>query len=847
MSQSLSPRLGFALGALLACRATTAPSVAPSTPALPTPTAPTPGVGEVLVRSHEAPAMPVCEATDAITAASLSPGVPARPALARRGDAGLVAFLTASREGEPRIALLALGAQASPTGDDGGLRDLIELTDTGPDPAYPALVAAGDGYLLAWREGRRERQRVMIRRLDARGVPQGAARAVGTAGVLGAPSLLVEGARWTVAVARAEALEPDAGRDDGVPWATAVEIAPEEGPARRVAAPAGARFDGSAPVLVATAAGVRAYATAARRGAVPGDERALLGLLDGEGPTLVARDLDHPAALATPTGTVFAWRARMTRHDAAVRAVRLAQGGVIDAPPVTVATYRGAFDLAPAVVPLGRDLTGVFAISTLSDDAAGSLNVSLLDAAGGYVGRAPVLTGFPARAAGAAYAAAPAGASDPLAWLAIDGRATDGSGPKLLLVRAGCDAGRSTDRLDVPPGTFLQDVTPADAAPRGLARGAAEQRCVVRNHGELVAHRSGVDDVRVGASAGVAVTAAGAALFAVAREGGAGPRLVYGALDAQGRPSTARPVFDDAGEVLAAEGVAGGAVVAVVTRTVRDVVRPFVVTVRGATVTSRPFAAGWRDATAAAIVPETGAIALVARDDRGQTALVHTPWTAGGPGASTAVAWLRRGDTLADVARRRGATEFLLARPDAMGPELGQSVAVWTLRDGPAAPARETRDPFADPLGHARRSALLVELAGAPALAYDEGSSLRLAELADGALRNGRSALDLFPGGGAVLSAAWGGAGIRWLALATGLPDEAHGAMRGVTLAALDDRGELRSLATSLPNDPDALASGVALGARGERVVLLYPRTERTGGMRWAWLDATCTLPGDGR
>jgi hypothetical protein len=174
-------------------------------------------------------------------------------------------------------------------------------------------------------------------------------------------------------------------------------------------------------------------------------------------------------------------------------------------------------------------------------------------------------------------------------------------------------------------------------------------------------------------------------------------------------------------------------------------------------------------------------------------------------------------------------------------------VAVWTLRDGPVDPARETRDPFADPLGHARRSALLVELAGIPALAYDEGSSLRLAELADGALRNGRSALDLFPGGGAVLSAAWGGAGIRWLALATGLPDEAHGAMRGVTLAALDNRGELRSLATSLPNDPDALASGVALGARGERVVLLYPRTERTGGMRWAWLDATCTLPGDGR
>jgi hypothetical protein len=844
------PHLLLALVALAACRATTATAPSSTASVLPTPEAPASHVGDVLVRAREAPRMPVCEATDAITAAALSPSVAAHPTIARRGDVGLVAFITDPHgDGGTRLNLLSLGAQASPTDARGDLRDLVELTDTGPAPTYPALAAFGEGYLLAWREGPRGRHRVMVRRLDPRGVPQGAARAVGPAGILGAPALHVEGDHWTVAVARADTMEPDGGRDRGVPWGSHVDVTADEGASRAIAAPAGARFDGSAPVIVTTPAGVRVYATVARRGAVQGDERALLRLLDGEQPTMVARDLDHPAALATPQGVLLAWRARMTRHDTSVRAVRLPHEGFADAPPVTLATYRGAFELAPAIAPLGRGLVGVFSVSTLSDDAAGSLNVSLLDDAGQYIGRAAVLTGFPTRTAQVSVAAAPAGASDAAAWFAIDGRATDGSGPKLLLTRASCDPTRTADPLDVPPGTFLQDISAADPAPRALARGASEQRCTARNHGVLAPHLSGVDDVLVGTSAGVAVTPTGASLFAVTRAtAGAAPKLVYATLDPQGRPTPTRPALDDAAEVLAVEAVPG-AVVAVVNRTVRGVSRPFVVTARGATLAGRPFATAYRDASSAVVVPETGAIFLVARDDAGATALVHTPWTAGAPGASTPVAWLRRGDAVVDAMRQDNTTQLLLTRADGMGGELGQSVAQWTLRDGPspAAAARDARDVFADPLGHARRGALWMRVAGAPALAYDENHSLRVADVVDGGLRNARSVLDLFPAGGAVLSSSWGGGGVRWLALATGFPDEQHGAMRPVTLAALDDRGEVRALTTALPNDNDAIPSGIALGARGERVVLLHPRTERAGGMSWAWIDVTCTLPGEGR
>ncbi len=101
-------------------------------------------------------------------------------------------------------------------------------------------------------------------------------------------------------------------------------------PARSpTAAPDGGVFDGSAPTLVSAPNGPRIYVTAMRRGGVPGDERALLAI-DGTDVTMVARDLDHPAALPVADGVLVAWRARMTRHDASIRSVLLPFDG--DAP-----------------------------------------------------------------------------------------------------------------------------------------------------------------------------------------------------------------------------------------------------------------------------------------------------------------------------------------------------------------------------------------------------------------------------------------------------------------------------------------------------------------------------------
>ncbi len=829
----------------LGCRAT-APTPPPATgPAITAPEAPAPS-GEVLVRAREAPSMPTCEATDAVTAAALSEGVAARPAIARRADGGLVAFVTDPHgDGATKINLLALDAQASPTDESGRTRAIVELADTGPSPAHPALAPWRDGYLLAWRSGVGGQQRVMVRALDARGIPSGDARAIGTAGWLGAPALLAMGDRWHVAVARGAARVAGAGEVDGLAWASHLDVIADDGAVSTAAAPEGGAFDGRAPALVRAPSGVRAYVTAMRSRGSVGDERALL-MVEGGRVSMVARDLDHPAALATPDGVMLAWRARMTRHDASIRAVTLPWEGEAPAPPVTLSTYRGAFDAQVALAPMGRDAVGAFTVSTLADDGAGSLNASLLDARGGYVGRAPLLTGFGARSARVVAAPAPEGAADDSVWFAVDGRDADGSGPELLLTRARCNAGRPMERLDVPPGTFVQDLSPPDAAPVSLARGASEMRCSVRSTGSFTPHVSGTDDGLAGTAGAVAVTANGAVLMAVTKSSAtARPKLMMATLDAQGRLSPARAVMDGASRLLALEPVAGGAL-AVATYTFQNAERADLVFVRGAAVTHSLMPAGLRNPTSAVVAP-SGAVFAVGETDAGDAVLAQIPWSAGRAGAPIPLARLRAGDAVLDVARQGTETHVLLARPDPMGSEVGQSIARLVVPDGarPSEAVRNARDPFADALGHARGAALWARVANANALVYDERNALRVADVAGGQVRGPRSALEVLPGGGEVLSSSWGGSA-RWLAIATGYADEQHATLRAVTLAALDDRGEV-SVTTRLPEDPNAVASGTALGASGDHVVMLHPRTERQGGITWAWVDATCPRAGGSR
>lgn len=830
---------------LAACRATTGstpPTTPPTTLTLPERSAD----AEVLARAVEAPAMPTCEATDAITAAALSEGVAAVPAIARRADGGLVVFVTDPQgDGSTRIDVLPLGPQGSPSDESGRTRPLIELADMGAAPNLPALAPWRDGYLLAWRAGSPGQHRVMVRTLDARGIPTGDSRALGAAGWLGAPSLLVRGASWHIAVARSAARAPNAGQSSGLAWATHLDLIGEDGAAHSVAAPEGGAFDGAAPTLVSRAEGPRVYVTAMRRGAVTGDERALVAI-DGTQVSMVARDLDHPAALALGDAALVAWRSRMTRRDASIRSALLPFAGEAEAPPITLSTYRGAFEAHVALAPLGHGLVGAFTVSTLADDGAGSLNASLLDERGRYIGRAPLLTSFPARSARVALAAPPESATDDSVWFAIDGRDADGSGPELLLTRAHCDASRPRERLDVSPGTFVQDLGDPGAAPVSLARNASEMRCQVRATGTFTPHVSGSQNGIAGTTGGVAVTASGAVLMAITRaDGAAHPRLMLSTLDAQGHASPARPVVDHATQLLALEPVNGGAL-AVVTYPFQGVERADLVSVRGAAVSHAMVPSGLRNPSSAVITP-AGAVFVVGETDAGDTALMQLATSAGRAGAPTPLARLRAGDAVLDAVRQGAETQVLLGRPDTMGSAVAQSIARVAVTDGARSTeaARNARDPFADPIGHARGAALFARVANHTALVYDERNALRVAELTGAQLSAPRSALEVLPGGGDVLSSSWAG-DTRWLAIATGYADEQHAALRPVTLAALDARGEV-SVTTRLPDDANAIVEGTVIGASGDRVVLLHPRNEPRGGVTWQWVDATCPRAGGGR
>ncbi len=219
----------------------------------------------------------------------------------------------------------------------------------------------------------------------------------------------------------------------------------------------------------------------------------------------------------------------------------------------------------------------------------------------------------------------------------------------------------------------------------------------------------------------------------------------------------------------------------------------------------------------------------------------------GARGRAVPLARLRAGDAVLDATRQGTETLVLLARPDAMGSAVAQSITRVVVPDGarPTEAVRNARDPFADPIGHARGTALWARVSNAPALVYDERNTLRIAEVSSAQLRSPRSALEVLPGGGEVLSSSWS-ADARWLALSTGYADEQHASLRAVTLAAIDQRGEA-AVTARLPDDPNAIAEGTVIGANGDRVVVLHPRNEPRGGITWAWVEATCSRTGGGR
>lgn len=497
------------------------------------------------VSEHEFAAMPRCEATDALTLARTTAGIPAAPALARRPDGALMAFVSIP-EGEraPRITVTALDAQ----GGRATPRD-VALLDAGENPSVPALAAQGDGYLLAWRSGPAGRQQLRLRRLDARGVPAGPIRSVGPSGSLGAITLRVVNGAVVVAYTHRADAPRGAGTTDGTPWGTSLRVHLGEREVQ-VDAPPGGAFTGEAPRITGEGP-LRLWALSARADGAASDEHALLTRrLDADDALhFVARDLDHVDARSLGEGTLVTWRARVSRHDVALRAAVLRDDGGSEAPPLTLATFRGAAELRGAITPAGEGILGVLSLAALADDASASVNLAAISAEGTPLGRAPALTTMLARSTRVALSEAPEGASDPLSWAIVDGRDSADGAPTLLLTRFGCDAQRPAPQLDVHPGSWVQQLAPPEAPALDLARiegSPAAMSCETRGTHPFATHVSGQDDGLSGTAAAVVMTPAGAQLYAVIRTEQGRARLVSATVNNAGVASPTRTVREGA-------------------------------------------------------------------------------------------------------------------------------------------------------------------------------------------------------------------------------------------------------------------------------------------------------------
>jgi hypothetical protein len=781
-----------------------------------------------MIRAVEATPMPTCEAGELRALATLTEGVAAHPSIATRENGGLVAYVTdAQHDGTPELSIMAIDAQGAPHGN-------ASVVDTGPRPTHPVLVAQGEGYVLAWREGQPGQERIVAKRVAADGTVSRAVafEGIGT-GWLGAPALAVQGDALVLAVVRSSQrpADPESRRGDRIEWSRGTEHGSAE-------APEGGEFDGErAPLIAVSSQRARLFATTMIHGALPGAPRSLVEVaLDAHAErhvSVVAIDIASPRAYSDGDHALISWRARVAPHDVAARVWPL-DGEV---PPLTVATFRGAQDAEVALLPVGENLLGAFTLSTLADDDGGTLNVSVVTDRGQPVGRQPLLVSSLVRSA-----AVVAGATSDRLLFVLEGRADNGHDAVLGIAPVQCSAANHADRLEVPPAGLVQRLGSLDEPSAQLAHTIGTCSPVVAPQ-TAIAHRAAGGDVVADTDARLVSLGSSGVFFGVAREQTNGPtRVVVRGIDAHVTFTAPTWSLDGAQRVLAAAR-AGNNAVAVITH--GDEGEHLSVIASGANGRARaPVSLALLEPTSA-VFDDAGRMLFVAASSdraRGEHGLFRVPIANGRPGAPVLVASLAPGDEVLDAMRGAHDTTVLLARPDELGSAVSRALAIVNVPDDAAAAARQAQrtDPFVEPRGHGRGPAWLVHGASGPNLLYGEGTLLRIADLEHGAIRRPRSVLGAYEGGGAVLSHATNGTEGTLLTVASGLPPDASHVIAPVSLVALSPRGEVR-IATSEIAATDRMIAGRGFAVRiGDRIALAYAQPEGNDAANWRVVQVTC-------
>jgi hypothetical protein len=798
----------------------------------------------VVPRVRARPGRPVarCTAGEIRSLASTSVGVDPRAVIARGAQGAMVAYITRNASGAHALNVLALTATGTAAGAPREIAGAIE-------PSDPAIVATSAGYVLAFREHAdyagddflaRERVVVMLLATDgtvtrwpgsraaiAQGQPmEGAVTLEPQAGAqgFGVAALAADGGRVALVVARGRAVNQRA---------SVIVVDDVLGAFRESSASvSGGTLDwGSAPAVSLASDGVRwaingqadgAPSVASSHGAQP------------NGAQWIGRDVGAVAALSVDASRTLLGYVSTSFGGATVRLRPLGDESL---PSNSVGVYSSSSATRLALVKLGADLVGAITLSHMADDATGSVNVSLADTNGAFIGRHAALASIRLRSSRVS-AAAVAGS----AWVLLDGRADDGA-PVLGLVDVRCDEGQESNAQELPSATMVQAPTPADPAavtaemPTGLSQCTAQATPT-----PIVSYRAEGEDVSADASATSVVLRDGKLVFFARRRVSAEDSEVIAATVNADSSVVQRDAVRSAGRLLDAVEINGEA---------------FAISSNGELFRSRGLGDVSRERLPVSVLASArfvrGGSGIVAFNGtvNGTFQLMYAPITAGRAGTFAAIAanaprgfaWVPQ-QVLDAVAIGNTVHALVSAqRPD--GSAVVRAVHSFAVNARGLAGRRVAPEPFADPLSIGGTGGALIASGTNLSMLFWDRETLRAGRVQGGVLREVRTVFNYLRGGGSPLAMTHTSADSVTVTALPGFPTNVDD-MPLLTYAVTvhDAQGAPRSLSLATPTDTNAITNmGQGYSLPNGGIAVVYARAQPNGQLQWLVQRATCAQP----
>ncbi|MFO0560026.1 MAG: hypothetical protein U0269_18575 [Polyangiales bacterium] len=798
--------------------------------------APRPAESNAMIRARVARPVPRCAAGEPISLASVSNGVDPRAAIARSSQGGMVAFVARADNGAHVLKVLALTATGTASGAPREIAGAVE-------PSDPAIVATNSGYVLAFRDhadwgsdDNVARERIVLVALAtdgtiarwpgahatiAQGQPLAGAVAIEPTNApthgFGVPALTAKEGRVAMVVAR--------GRGAG--QQATVHLVDDVLGAFRESSTSlgGGSVDWRTPPSVAIVGGAVRWTLG---GSVDGAS-SVASALDAAAPQWIARFVASPSTLAIDETRSLAAYVNHTTGGATVRVRSL--GGDEAIAPSTVAVYSKAFDPRVALVRLGQDLVGAITISQTADDATGSINLSLTDSSGSFIGRHAAMTSLRMRSTRVAAASAPGSA-----WVLVDGRGDDGAAV-LGLVSLRCDESAESDAQELPSATMLQEPTAPDDASVSAERPAGLLRCAPSGAPATIATFAveGEDVTADSSTASVVLRDGRLVFFARRRVSAERTEMIAATVNNDaGSTVTQRDAIAATGRLLDAAEVNGEALA---------------VDTNGALYRSR----GRGDITKTQIQIAGISAARFVRGGSGIVALsmsageqlVYIPLTAGRPGAPVGLALNAAGGsahTVLDAVLVGSTAHALVGTVRSRESTTARALHSFDPSPRGLAARRALGELMADPISVGGDGGALVANGNALSLVFWDRQWVRAGAVRNNVLRDVRSVFQYYAAGGYPQAIHHAGVDTVTLTSRPGVPanvDDIPAMTYAITVHGADGAPRAYSFAT--PADTSAivtLGDGYALANNGIGVV--YARSQPNGQLQWLYQRGAC-------